>query len=492
MKLNQKVVIIQGVSGKTALTNIINLSQVVKTVRMEATSKELINRKVSKLQKHYKTGSTKSVETRISNLKRFKQAILSNEKGIYEALYNDLRKSEEETLLTEIGLVIKEIDHHIKHLRKWSKTKRVSTPLYLLPSSSHLKNEPLGVIMIIAPWNYPFQLLMNPLVGAISAGNCVMLKPSEFCIHTNAVMEKIIEEAFDTEHVTMVHGGKEANQELLSHRFDKIFFTGSPRLGKIVMKAAAEHLTPVVLELGGKSPCIVDKDANIDIAAKRIAWGKTINLGQTCIAPDYLLVHADVKEELQNRIIHYWEESFGKSPQESDWLPRMVTQEAFDRVSEYLNQGKIVHGGKTDREDKFISPTLMDNIDISAPIMDDEIFGPVLPVLSFTDIQEAIDLVNAKEKPLAYYFFGSSSKAKQMLNANTSGGACINDTIMHISNHKLPFGGVGNSGMGHYHGKYSFEVFSHQRSIVKSPTWIDLPFRYAPFKHFGIVKKLLT
>lgn len=457
---------------------------------MEATSKELIDQKVSNLRKYYKTGATKSVDSRISNLRRFKKAILSHESQITSAIYKDLRKPHQESYITEIGLVLKEIDYHIKHLKSWAKTSRVRTPIYLLPSSSHLKHEPLGVALIIAPWNYPFQLLMNPLVGAISAGNCVMLKPSEFCIHTNAVMDKIVQEVFEPGHVTMVHGGKTVNQALFTQQFDVIFFTGSSRLGKIVMQAAAEHLTPVILELGGKSPCIVDKDANIDLAAKRIAWGKTINLGQTCIAPDYLLVHSSVKEELQNRIAHYWETLFGKNPQQSEYLARMITHQAFDRVASYLEQGKVVFGGATDREDKFISPTLMDQIDITAPIMEDEIFGPILPILSFTKIEEAINLINVKEKPLAYYYFGSQSKA--LLMANTSGGACINDTILHISNHNLPFGGVGNSGMGRYHGKYSFEAFSSQRAILKSPTWIDLPFRYPPFKYFKLVRKLLS
>lgn len=457
---------------------------------MEDTSRELIEAKIQDLRAYFKTGDTKSIAYRLDALMRFKKSILSHQSEITTAIHNDLRKSHQESFITEIGLVLKEIDYHIKHLKGWAKTKRVKTPIYLLPSSSHLKHEPLGVALIIAPWNYPFQLLMNPLVGAISAGNCVMLKPSEFCTHTNAVMDKIVQDVFEIGHVAMVHGGKEANQALLALKFDVIFFTGSSRLGKIVMQAAAEHLTPVILELGGKSPCIVDKDANIDLAAKRIAWGKTINLGQTCIAPDYLLVHASVKEPLQERIAHYWEELFGKNPQQSEYLSRMITPQAFDRVAAYLEEGKVVFGGATDREDKFISPTLMDQIDITAPIMEDEIFGPILPILSFTKIEEAINLINAKEKPLAYYYFGSQSK--QALIANTSGGACINDTILHISNHNLPFGGVGNSGMGRYHGKYSFDAFSSQRAILKSPTWIDLPFRYPPFKYFKLVKKLLS
>lgn len=459
---------------------------------MQNSTKEEVGAKTEGLKSYYKAGNTRKITERLSLLKKLKDTILSKEEEITDTLYKDLRKSSQETLITEIGLVIKEINHHIKHLKKWSKTRRVKTPLYLLPSSSFLKHEPMGVVLIIAPWNYPFQLLMNPLVGAISAGNSVMLKPSEFCIHTNAVMDSIIQEVFNPDHVSMVHGGKETNQALLAEKFDMIFFTGSPRLGKIVMKAAAENLTPVVLELGGKSPCIVDVSANIDLAAKRIAWGKTVNLGQTCIAPDYLLVHASIKEELQKKIVYHWEELFGKEAQESPFLSRMITHDAFDRVTGYLSQGNVIYGGKTDREDKYISPTLMDKIDISAPIMEDEIFGPILPILTFEKIEEAIELINTKEKPLAYYYFGESGLAKDILEKNTSGGACINDTLIHISNHGLPFGGVGNSGLGKYHGKSSFEAFSHSRAIMKSPTWIDLPFRYPPFKHFSWVKKLLT
>lgn len=456
------------------------------------TPSALIQEKAFALKKYFTQGQTKAVSTRIDRLKKLSVAIRGAESKILEALHQDLRKSPQEGLITEIALVLKEIDHHIKHLKKWTKPNRVSTPLYLLPSSSYIRYEPMGTVLIIAPWNYPFQLLMTPLIGAVSAGNTVTLKPSEHCVHINAVMEEIIAQVFEPAHVSLVHGGKAANQTLLALKWDMIFFTGSPRLGKIVMQAAAEHLTPVVLELGGKSPCIVDKTANIDLAAKRIAWGKTVNLGQTCIAPDYLLVDASVKEQLQERIAFHWKETFGEKPQESDFLPRMVTEEAFDRVSEYLNQGNIIYGGETDRTDKFISPTMIDNVEVDSPIMNDEIFGPILPIIPFKEIDEAIEFVNAREKPLAYYYFGENSKGKELLEASTSGGACINDTLIHVSNHGLPFGGVGNSGMGNYHGKFSFEAFSNTRAVMKSPTWIDLPFRYPPFKYFKFVKKLLT
>ena len=459
---------------------------------MTETSSEIIRERLLVQRGHFESGSTRSVEKRLECLKRFKKAILSHEPQITEALNADLKKSHQEAFITEIGLVIKEVNVHIKHLRKWSRSKKVRTPLYLFPSSSTLRYEPRGVALIIAPWNYPFQLLMTPLIGAISAGNCVMLKPSEFCIHTNAVMDAIVQEVFESGHVTMVHGGKATNQVLFKERFDMIFFTGSPRLGKIVMKSAAETLTPVVLELGGKSPCIVDESADLDLAAKRIAWGKMVNLGQTCIAPDYVLVHANIKDQLEQKIVHHWQQFFGEDASKSQFLPRMITKEAFDRVSAYLDQGNIVYGGETDRENKYISPTLMDQVDRDAPVMEDEIFGPVLPVLPFEHIEEAIDIVNSKSKPLAYYYFGKSRNARALLERNTSGGVCINDTLIHISNHALPFGGVGTSGIGRYHGKYSFEAFSNARAIMKSPNWIDLPFRYPPFRHFGFVKRLLS
>lgn len=459
---------------------------------MEETNNQVIQEKLASLRAFCKTGKAKSIAQRRASLKKLRSVILASELKITDALYADLRKSSKEAFITEIGLVIKEIDLHIKQLGRWSKTKRVPTPIYLLPSTSRLKHEPRGVVLIVAPWNYPFQLIMMPLVGAISAGNCVMLKPSEFSEHINAVMNDIIEEVFEAGHVSMVHGGKSTNQALFAEKFDMIFFTGSTMLGKVVMKAAAENLTPVVLELGGKSPCIVDESADIDAAARKIAWGKTVNLGQTCIAPDYLLVDSKIKDEFGSKVIQYWKEFYGEDPQKSEFLPRMITESAFDRVSAYLSQGHVIYGGKTDRSDKYISPTLMDQVDMNGAIMEDEIFGPILPVISYDSIEEAIELINSKEKPLAYYYFGKSTNAQKLLEENTSGGVCINDTLIHISNHALPFGGVGTSGMGRYHGRYSFEAFSNARSIMKSPTWVDVPFRYPPFKYFSIVKKILS
>jgi aldehyde dehydrogenase (NAD+) len=351
--------------------------------------------------------------------------------------------------------------------------------------------EPLGVSLIIAPWNYPFQLLMNPLVGVISSGCCAVLKPSPYTPHIAAVMETLVHETFEEKYISVVQGGRDVNTLLLEKRFDLIFFTGSPALGKIVMTAAARHLTPVVLELGGKSPCIVDAGANLDRAAKRIAWGKTINAGQTCIAPDYLFVHASVKDELLKKIAFHLGQMFGENAQESRYYPRIVNRNAMERLQKLLLNGTIVYGGKVDADDNYISPTLIDHVEPDFPIMQEEIFGPLLPVMTFDAIETVSAYVNSHEKPLAFYYFGTNRQAKEILAQTSSGGGCINDTLMHIANHHLPFGGVGNSGTGHYHGRESFLAFSHARAIVTTPTWFDLPVKYVPFRYFKWVKKIL-
>jgi aldehyde dehydrogenase (NAD+) len=439
----------------------------------------------------FKTHETKAIQFRIERLKSFKSAILRYEERISEALWLDLHKSREEAYLTEISIVLQEIDNHLRHLKCWAKPRRVKTPLQLLPSSSKIISEPLGLALIIAPWNYPFQLMLNPLVGAISAGCCAVLKPSPYTPHIAAVMESLVLETFKPYHVGMVQGGRSVNQQLLEQRFDLIFFTGSPSLGKIVMKAAAQFLTPVVLELGGKSPCIVGKEADLKVAAKRIVWGKCINAGQTCIAPDYLFVHESVKSRLIECMILAVEELYGKDPKNSSFYPRIVNEQAMERLQKLMVHGKICYGGVVDNTQKYISPTFIDEVKPDYPIMQEEIFGPLLPILTYTKIDEAIDFVNANEKPLAFYYFGSNRLAKEILMKTTSGGGCINDTLMHIANHHLPFGGVGNSGMNNYHGRSSFMVFSHERSIVNSPCWLDLPFKYPPFKFFPLVKRIL-
>lgn len=432
---------------------------------------------------------TKNIRFRITQLKKLKTAILKNENRICEALFKDLRKSKEEAYLTEIGIVLSEINHHIKNLNKW-KSKRVSSPLALFPSSSKIIYEPLGVVLIIAPWNYPFQLLINPLIGAISAGCCAVLKPSPDAPSIEKVLIDLINDTFESNYVHAVSGGIEINQALLKERFDLIFFTGSPRVGKIIMQAAAENLTPVILELGGKSPCVVDADSNIELSARRIVWGKFVNAGQTCIAPDYIFVHHSVKEELISKIIENSLKFFGDNPQKSDFFGRIIHEKAFDRLVRHLQQGTIRYGGITDKSEKYISPTLIDNITSDCSIMQEEIFGPLLPIMTFDSIHEPIEYIKSNEKPLALYFFGNKN-ADKVLYETSSGGACINDTLMHVVNHNLPFGGVGNSGIGKYHGKESFLIFSNAKGVVKTPTWIDLPLKYVPYKYFKWIKKLL-
>jgi aldehyde dehydrogenase (NAD+) len=458
---------------------------------MEDTSRAEIESLVLAQRAFCKTHTTMDLEFRIGNLKKFRSAILKYETRIADALWLDLHKSPEEAYLTETSIVLGEIECHLKHLRSWAKPKRVPTPLPILPSSSHVFYEPLGTALIIAPWNYPFQMLLNPLVGAISSGCCALLKPSPYTPHVAKVMEELVAEIFDPAYVAMVQGGREVNQILLEQRFDVIFFTGSPALGKIVMQAAAKFLTPVVLELGGKSPCIVDAGANVKLAARRIAWGKCINAGQTCIAPDYLFVHHSVKDQLVIEFAIAVEEMYGKEIKESRYYPRIVNTNAIERLQKLMQQGKISYGGEVDVTQKFIAPTIIEEIQPDFPIMQEEIFGPLLPVLTFDKLDTALDYINSNEKPLAFYYFGSGKVARKILIKTNSGGGCINDTLIHIANHRLPFGGVGNSGMGNYHGKFSFQAFSHSRAIVSSVTWIDLPFKYAPFKFFKWVKKIL-
>jgi aldehyde dehydrogenase (NAD+) len=440
----------------------------------------------------FASGATKDVEFRIRQLKKFRATIRQFEKRLYDALWADLHKSPEEAFLTEISIVLLEINNHIKHLRKWAKPKRVATPLHLLPSSSRILYEPLGVSLIIAPWNYPFQLLMNPLVGAISAGCCALLKPSPYTPATAQVMEELVAKTFDNRYIRIVQGNREVNQFLLKQKFDVIFFTGSPELGKNVMESAAVNLTPVVLELGGKSPCIVDKNANIRVSAKRIAWGKTINAGQTCIAPDYLFIHTSVKEKFVEEYKRAIAGMYGEDVRQSPYFARIVNQKAVERLKKLMLHGDIIFGGQVDENERYIAPTLIDHVHQDDPVMQEEIFGPLLPIMTFEKIEEVIDYVNAHEKPLAFYYFGEKKPAKTLFERTSSGGGCINDTLLHIANHHLPFGGVGNSGMGIYHGQESFWAFSNKRALVSSLTWFDLAMKYAPFRYFSVIKRILS
>ncbi|WP_251859964.1 aldehyde dehydrogenase [Clostridium sp. Marseille-Q2269] len=440
----------------------------------------------------FEKGYTKNINLRIDALRKLKNSIKINEENICKALKKDLNKSKFEAFITEIGIVYDEINVAIKNIKKWSRTKRVKTPITNFLASSYIYSEPYGVVLIMSPWNYPFQLIMAPLVGAISAGNCVLLKPSELAVETEKIIVKIIKDTFDSEYIGVTTGGVEESKAILKEKFDYIFYTGGISVGKIVMKAAAEHITPITLELGGKSPCIVDRDANIELAARRIAWGKFLNAGQTCVAPDYLVVHKEIKNKLINSIKKYIKDYFGNNPMESEDYPRIINDNHFKRLQGYLNEGKIVLGGKTDTDNLYVEPTIIDEVDLKNKIMQEEIFGPILPIIEFEHIHEVVHIVKNNPKPLALYYFSEDKNKQEFVIKNISfGGGCINDTIMHISTSTLPFGGVGSSGMGSYHGRASFETFSHKKSILKKSNLIDIKVRYAPFKgKLNLAKKL--
>ena len=439
----------------------------------------------------FASNATLSLKFRKEQLKKLGNALKEWEKPLCDALWMDLHKSAEEAVLTELSIVAGEVKNHHKHLRGWMRTRRVGTPLKMMPSRSRIVSEPLGNALIISPWNYPVQLLLNPLVGAISSGCTAILKPSPYVPTVSKVIEEMINATFDKQYIAVVQGNRTVNEALLENRFGIIFFTGSPQLGKLVMNAAAKNLTPVVLELGGKSPCIIDKEADIKVSAKRLAWGKTLNAGQTCIAPDYLLIHKSKINEFVSEFAKAVKQLHGDDIEQSRHFVRLVNDRAFERVKGYLNDGKVVYGGNSDATKRFIEPTLLADVDLTSPVMNEEIFGPVLPMIPFENRDEVISFVREREKPLALYYFGNVKNAKEIIRLTSAGGSCINDAIMHIANENMPFGGVGNSGMGHYHGKLSFDAFSHQRSVVITPTWLDLPFRYMPYRMFGLVRKLL-
>ena len=441
-------------------------------------------------QKHYfHSGATLPLSFRKQMLRKLADAMHQYEKPLTDALWQDLHKSYEEAYLTELSIVYAEIRHHLRGMRRWAKAECKPSPLAIMPACSKVVKQPLGNALIIAPWNYPVQLLLNPLVGAISAGCTAMLKPSPYVPNVSRVLTEMIRSTFPEEYIAIVEGNREVNKMLLAERWDIIFFTGSPSLGKMVMEAAAKTLTPVVLELGGKSPCIIDKDANLAVAAKRVAWGKALNAGQTCIAPDYLMLHEDIKDQFLQLLIKEWENLLTKDPQTAKHLVRIVNDKALERLISYLNNGTIYHGGQYNNEERYLSPTILTDVSPKAPVMQEEIFGPIFPVLTFKQIEEVTEFVTNREKPLALYYFGK--KGDYILRHTISGGTCINDVIMHIVNGNMPFGGVGNSGMGSYHGKESFMTFSHRRAVVTTPTFIDMPFRYMPYKLFNLIKKMV-
>ncbi len=440
----------------------------------------------------FNVGNTRRIKVRLEYLDKLEQSIKEHEVDILDALQRDLNKAPFEAYATEIGIVLEEIRFVRKHLREWARPKAVRTPITNFPATSRIFSEPYGVVLIMSPWNYPFQLAIAPLVGAIAAGNCAIVKPSNYSWNTSLVIERILSEVFPKEYVAVIQGGREANQTLLEQKFDYIFFTGSVTVGKTVMKAASEHLTPVTLELGGKSPCIVDETANLELAAKRIVWGKFINSGQTCVAPDYLLVHHSVKASLLEKMKKYIHQFYGEKACFNQSFPKIINEKHFDRLLGLMEGEKIVIGGTSSRERLQISPTILDHITWSSPVMSDEIFGPILPVLEFQNLNEVITKINSRPKPLALYLFTTKKENERKVVRHISyGGGCINDTVMHLATSHMPFGGVGDSGMGRYHGKDSFDTFSHKKSVLKKANWLDVPLRYPPYKdHLKLLKKL--
>ena len=434
---------------------------------------------------YFDAGATRSYDFRKQQLSILNESIIANSDQLQDALYTDLKKSAEESWVTETGFVLSEISNTLKNLSRWVKPEKVGTNLLNLPSKSYVMREPLGVVLIISPWNYPFQLLFTPLIGAIAAGNCIVLKPSELAPATSAVMKAIIENSFDNKYIRYIEGdGATIIPAMMNNfTFDHVFYTGSTAVGKIIYQMAAAKLVPVTLELGGKSPCIVEQDANVTVAAKRIAMTKFSNAGQMCVAPDYLLVHASKKkafvQEFKKALLLF----FGENAAKSYEYGRIINQKQFDRLSSYLQQGNILTGGKTDRAQLYIEPTLMDDVLLTSPVMQEEIFGPILPLHTFTTMEEAKAIIAMHKNPLAFYVFTSdSNKEQEWLNTVSFGGGCVNNAALHLTNHRLPFGGRGFSGTGNYHGRFSFETFSHKKAIMKSPVWFDPAARYPPFK----------
>ena len=440
----------------------------------------------------FKTQQTKNIKFRKIYLEKMKDLIIKHEDLLYEAIYKDFGKSKFDTFTTEISFILNDIDYYLKNLQSLSKPKKVSTNLVNQLGSSKVYAEPLGCILVIGAWNYPYQLSLSPIIAAIAAGNCCILKPSEIAENTMKAMSKIINENFPSEYLYVYEGGIDETTELLKLKFDKIFFTGSTKVGKIVYKAAAEHLTPVVLELGGKSPVIVTKNANLDVAAKRIVWGKFLNAGQTCVAPDYLLIEEAVQEQFLEMLRKYIQEF--KYDADSEQYTKIINQRNFQRLASLIDKDKIYFGGNLNEEKRYIEPTILNTIDWNDEIMQEEIFGPILPVISFKNYNIALNTVLEQEKPLAAYLFTNNNEEKEQFTKKLSfGGGCINDTVMHLSNDNLPFGGVGSSGIGNYHGKYGFEAFSHQKAILEKVTWGEPSIKYPPYseKKLSWIKKLL-
>lgn len=440
---------------------------------------------LNNLREFYKSGATKSFEFRKQQLIKLKHVVTKYEKEIFKALYTDLRKSPEECWVTENGMLLTEINYALSNLHKWMSPQRVKTNLLNFPSSSYIVKEPLGVVLIISPWNYPLQLLLKPLVGAIAAGNCIVLKSSEFAVATTILLSKMIEETFDKKYILFTEGdGAEVVSSMMNQFvFDHVFFTGSTSVGKSVYQLAANNLVPVTLELGGKSPCIIESDADLSVAAKRIVSTKFSNAGQMCVAPDYVLIHVSIKQKFIDILISTIVQFFSSNAETAEHYGRIINEKQFDRIVKYLNNGTIVFGGNVNRKELFIGPTLMDNIDLESDIMQEEIFGPILPLIGFDKIEDAINIIEKNKNPLATYIFTSSNKKEKKWIENIAfGGGCVNNATWHLTNHHLPFGGRGYSGIGQYQGKYTFDTFSHKKSILKTPTWFDPSIKYPPYK----------
>ena len=441
---------------------------------------------------YFRTGATRSPSFREASLRRLRQAILEREDDINAALRADLNKSPFEAYMTETGMVLEELRFVLGRLRRWAKPERVPTPLAQFPSRSFILKEPYGVTLIMAPWNYPLQLSLEPLIGALAAGNCAVVKPSAYAPATSAVLAELLGACFPPEYVAVVQGGRQENQDLLEESFDYIFFTGGVAVGKLVMEKAAVHLTPVSLELGGKSPCIVDETADIPLAARRLAFGKFLNAGQTCVAPDYLLVQQRLREPLIAALTACIREFFGPVPLDNPNYPKIVNEKHLGRLLGLLEGAHILTGGES-REGR-LAPTLLDGVTADSPCMQEEIFGPILPVLTYDTLEEAVNFIVSRPKPLALYLFTRNKATEQRVLSSVSfGGGCVNDTIIHLATSHMGFGGVGASGMGSYHGKRSFDTFTHEKSIVKKAGWLDLPMRYPPYtdKHFRLLRKFL-
>ncbi len=440
---------------------------------------------MERMRQFFESGKTRSYAFRREQLIKLKNAVRKFEEPLHEALYADLKKSPEECWVTETGFLQAELSNAIKNLKRWMQPELVPTNLLNIPSSSRVMKEPLGVVLIIGPWNYPLMLLLTPLVGAIAAGNCAVIKGSEFAPATASVIRQMMEENFDKEYIFFQDGdGATEIPAMMNHfSFDHVFYTGSTAVGKIIYRMAAERLVPVTLELGGKSPCVVESDAHIKVAARRIVQTKFSNAGQMCVAPDYVLVHAGIKEKLVAALKEAIGRFYGEQPEESYNYGKIINEKQFSRLIAYLDQGTIVHGGRTDKQRLFIEPTILDNVPLDAPVMQDEIFGPVLPLIPFQTSEEALAVIAKHKNPLAFYVFTSNSRTeKKWLEGVAFGGGCVNNASWHLTNHHLPFGGRGFSGTGHYHGRYSFETFSHKKAVMKTPAWFDPAIKYPPFK----------